>query len=436
MSADLAWVLRAIDQSAFYRAALVYYGMYPVVMAIVWIVLSVSFFRRQERAAPGAQDYTPFVSVIIPAYAEEDTLPRTLEALLTLDYPAYEVVVVADGSPDGTAGIVRAFTGSGKVRLLNKRVNEGKAMALNDALPLCRGEILLVLDADIVVTPPLLRHMVPHFLTPRVAAVTGNPRVLNRDTMLQNLQAVEFSSIVSLQKRAQRIWGRVMTVSGAIFALRRTAALDVGGFSPDMATEDIDLTWKLQMRFWDVRYEPRAVVWMQVPPTLGELWKQRRRWARGLAQVLRRHARVLTRWEWRRMWPVFLESWFSILWAYTFVFMTLYWIVCNLAEYPAYGASPIPNFWGMIVATACLVQLFAGSLIDRRYDPEILRSFALEAVLYPLVYWSLTATITAIYTLDGLLRAHRKPQTWKIARTAAKQPILPAPVETVEGVAR
>ena len=91
-----------------------------------------------------------------------------------------------------------------------------------------------------------------------------------------------------MQRRAQRIWGRVMTVSGAVVAFRRSAILDVGLFTPSMATEDIDMTWRLQMRFWDVRYEPRAVVWMEVPPNLREFWKQRRRWVRGLAQVLRR----------------------------------------------------------------------------------------------------------------------------------------------------
>jgi biofilm PGA synthesis N-glycosyltransferase PgaC len=226
------------------------------------------------------------VSVVIPAHAEAETIGRTLDALLGLDYPAYEVIVVNDGSPDGTAEVVRRYLHTGIVRLLDKTVNEGKAMGLNDAIPLCRGEIVVVLDADIVVTPGVLRALVPHFESPRVGAVTGNPRVANRGSLLRNLQTLEFASIVSVQRRAQRVWGRVLTVSGAIAAFRKTALVDAGLFSPDMATEDIDMTWKLQCRFWDVRYEASAVVWMEVPPTLGELWKQRRRWARGLAQVL------------------------------------------------------------------------------------------------------------------------------------------------------
>jgi biofilm PGA synthesis N-glycosyltransferase PgaC len=79
------------------------------------------------------------------------------------------------------------------------------------------------------------------------------------------VQATEFASIVSVLRRAQRVWGRTLTVSGAICAFRKSAMVDVGLFDPEMATEDIALTWKLQRRFYDVRYEPRAVVAMQCP---------------------------------------------------------------------------------------------------------------------------------------------------------------------------
>src|SRR6185436_2596023 len=127
---------------------------------------------------------------------------------------------------------------------------------------------------------------VPHFESARVGGVTGNPRVVNRVTYLSQLQVVEFTSIVSLLRRAQRIWGRILTMSGVVGAFRRSALIDVGRYSPEMATEDIDMTWKLQLAHYDVRYEPRAIVWMRVPESLGALCKQRHRWALGLAQVL------------------------------------------------------------------------------------------------------------------------------------------------------
>ena len=420
-------VLQAIDHSPAYFVALVFYGFYPIAMAAVWVVLSLVYFLRREREeekypalviADDGEVFAPMVSILVPAHAEEDSIARTLQALLRIDYPAYEIIVVNDGSPDRTAEIVKGFTHTGRVRLLDKQVNEGKSMGLNDALPLCRGEIVVIVDADIVVTPQVLRALVPHFMSPRVGAVTGNPRVANRGSLLRNLQALEFASIVSVQRRAQRVWGRVLTVSGAIAAFRKSALIDAGLFSPDMATEDIDMTWKLQRRFWDVRYEARAVVWMEVPPTLRELWKQRRRWARGLAQVLKRHSGVVASWRSRRLWPVFGEGLLSIAWAYTFVLVTGYWIVAKLAGYSPYGSSPIPNLWGMLTATACIIQLGLGVLLDRRYDRGIVRYFA-YAIVYPMVYWMLMSVVTVIYTLDGFIRKRPRLQTWNIARVEA-----------------
>ena len=415
----LRHILAGIDHSLAYRIALFYFGFYPILMAIIWVVLSVMYFRRREKPhEEPLDDYTPFVSVIIPAYAEEQTIARTLEALLAIDYPDYEIIVVTDGSPDRTPEIVKSYFHRSRVRLLEKHVNEGKAMALNDALPLCRGEILVVLDADVVATPTLLHALTRHFIFPRVGAVTGNPRVENRSTLLRQLQAIEFSSIVSVQRRAQRIWGRVLTVSGAVMALRRSAVISVGLFAPDMATEDIEITWRLQRTFWDVRYEPSAVVWMQVPPNLVQLWKQRRRWARGLAQVLRKHWDVPLFWTQRRLWPIYFEAIFSIAWAFTFSFVTTYWVVSLIASYTPYGASPFPNLWGMIIASACLIQIFTGVMMDRRYDPGMVRSFPV-AIFYPLIYWTLMSTITTIYTIGALLRRGPRLNVWRIKREDA-----------------
>ena len=315
----------------------------------------------------------------------------------------FVVVVVADASPDRTAEIVTHYVNRGKARLIRKLVNQGKAMALNDAIPCTNGEILLIIDADASPDPDILKYMVPHFRSPRVAAVTGNPRVANRKTFLGKLQSIEFTSIISLQRRAQRVWGRIMTMSGVVGAFRRSALIDVGQYSPEMATEDIDLTWKLHLKHYDVRYEARAIVWMRVPQSLTGLWKQRRRWTLGLSQVLRRHGVTALAWKHRRLWPVMLESTLSIFWAYAFVLLTLLWIVSYSAGYPPVGASPIPNWWGMLISTVCLSQLLTGVLLDRHYDRGIGWYYGV-AVFYPIIYWILLAIITATYSPRGLFR--------------------------------
>ena len=420
---DLYNLLVEIESTPFYLALLIYFAWYPLVSSVMWIFTSVIFYRRREGGRPGAFDgfyqlsATPMVSFVIPAFNEETNISATIAGVLEVDYPDFEVVIVDDCSTDDTLAEITPHLADPRVRLVRKKVNEGKAMALNDAIPLTRGELILVMDADAVPDPKILRHLVPHFKFPRCAAVTGNPRVVNRNSFLSKLQAIEFASIISMMRRAQRIWGRIMTMSGVVGIFRRNALFDVGLYSPEMATEDIDLTWRLQLRHWDVRYESRAVMWMRVPQSLGGLWRQRRRWALGLSQVLVRHARELAQWKHRRFWPVMIEANMSVGWAYTYVVLTVIWLLSYAVGYPPVGASPIPNFWGMLIATVCLLQLITGVLLDKGYDEHLPRYFVV-AVFYPLIYWILMAVITVTTTPQGLNvnRQKRKYTLWKPIR--------------------
>ncbi|MGE5160395.1 MAG: glycosyltransferase [Betaproteobacteria bacterium] len=414
-------LLATLQNSPLFHATLVYFAAYPIVTSILWVTTSLMFRLRWEpRDAETVQPTGPFpaVSVLVPAHNEEAVIARSVRAMLAMDYPDFEVIVVDDGSTDDTVGALRRLAGHPRLRIVRKVVNEGKAMALNDALPLARGEVVLILDADAEPAPDLLRWMVPHFAAPRVAAVTGNPRVRNTDTFLARLQSIEFSSIISLLRRSQRVWGRIVTVSGVVAAFRRSALFDVGGFSPEMPTEDIELTWKLQKKFYDVRYEPRAVCWMTVPVTYRGLWKQRLRWARGLMQVLHKHRDVMAHWKYRRMWPVYVESSLSTLWAFCFVTLTSVWTVSWAAGLPPVGASPIPNFWGMAIATLCLTQLTVGALIDRRYDRSIVRMLP-YAVWYPIVYWMFLSLGTVLSLHWLFRRPARTSVRWNTQRTGA-----------------
>jgi poly-beta-1,6-N-acetyl-D-glucosamine synthase len=417
VTAALRDVLEWLAHTPPYWLAMAFIAAYPLVTGVMWTVTSLIFYSRTERdELPSvAEGEAPFVSVLVAAYAEEAVIEGTVESLLAIDYPSFEVVVVDDGSPDGTVDLLRPYAADGRIRLLEKRTNEGKAMALNDAIPIVRGEIVVVIDADIRPRPDVLCHLVPHFSHGRVAAVAGNPQVTNTRSLLAKVQATEFASIVSVLRRAQRVWGRILTVSGAICAFRKAAMVDVGLFDPEMATEDIALTWKLQRRFYDVRYEPRAVVAMQVPETLRGLWRQRKRWALGLAQVLRRNALMLLDWRTRRLWPVFVEAVLSIAWAYTTVLMVGFWLASYALGLEPLGANPVPNFWGMVIATVALAQLGVGVWLDQHYNRRV-RRFYLWAAMYPLFYWGLMLIITVTATPAALLGRRRATSHWKTDR--------------------
>ncbi len=141
------------------------------------------------------------------------------------------------------------------------RLKPGAAAAKSEYLVCIDGDALLDRDAAAYIVEPMLYN-------PRVGAVTGNPRIRTRSTLVGKIQVGEYSSIIGLIKRTQRIYGNVFTVSGVIAAFRRSALAEVGYWSDDMITEDIDISWKLQLNQWTIFYEPRALCWILMPETL------------------------------------------------------------------------------------------------------------------------------------------------------------------------
>ena len=408
----MADVLAGLSGSIPFLILIAFIAGFPLFTACVWIATSLIYMVNRERRDDGfydiPDDQLPRVTILVPAYREGSTLDGALARMHDLDYPDYEVIVVDDGSPDDTADIARRHVAADpRFRLVRKELNEGKAMAMNDAMPLVTGEVLVVVDADAGIHRGALRYLVAHFVRlARVAAVTGNPRVANRSGVLTELQTLEFTSIVSVLRRAQVVWGRILTVSGVISAFRVSALRDVGLFDPSMATEDIDVTWRLQRRFYDVRYEPRALVDMTVPATASALWRQRRRWAQGLIQVLRRHWRIILDWRCRRQWPVLIEAVLSIVWAHAFLLLMAVWLLSLAAGIEPVGASPFPNGWGMLIGSMCLLQMGVGVFLDRRYDRSV-TSVVWVAPIYPLLYWVLMSAVTVSTTLPTLRAADR-----------------------------
>ncbi len=279
--------------------------LYPLLMSFVWMIGGIIFYRRLERriTTPAVLDEYALFSIVIPCHNEERQIGDTIEQLLKLDYPDYEIIAVDDGSTDKTASILKDLCNKYKrVRAVYLKDNQGKGAALNMGCMVSRGDLILTIDADTLLDPEALKWMAWHFYKfPRVGAITGNPRVLNRTTLLAKIQTGEYATIIGLIKRAQRLLGKVLTVSGVIAAFRKQAVASVGFWDTDMLTEDIDITWKLEKQFWDVRYEPRAISWVLVPETIRGLWRQRLRWAQGGIEVLRKHKDIWQDWRQRRL---------------------------------------------------------------------------------------------------------------------------------------
>ena len=392
---------------------------YPLFMAYVWMVGAINYYYRFERqsarmVAPDGINYEPPVSVLIPMHNEEANAEETVLYALALDYPDFEVIAINDGSTDRTGAILDQLSDvHPKLRVLHQAENQGKAIGLEMATLIAKHEYVICIDGDAILDPTAAKWMMRHFGGPRVGAVTGNPRIRNRSTLLGKVQVGEFSAIVGLIKRAQRTYGRLFTVSGVATAFRKTALHDVGYWHPEMLTEDIDVTWRMQIKHWDVRYEPHALVWILMPETFKGLWTQRLRWAMGGVQVVLKYSRDLNQWRTRRMWGIFIEFLISISWAYSILIVTVLWLLGLFFALPSYiqVASPIPGFAGVVIGTTCLIQIGVALILDRHYDRKIGRVY-FWMIWYPLAFWIISALTTVVAVPKTLSRARRARALW------------------------
>ncbi|MGI6712454.1 MAG: glycosyltransferase [Bacillota bacterium] len=242
---------------------------YPLLMSLFWIAGSRLFFRNKENRMLIDFDSVdwPMISILIPCYNEEETIEETINYIHRISYSNKEIIVVNDGSDDSTGEILHKLAKQyDDLKVIDCKENCGKATALKLATFASKAEYLVCIDSDAILDPYAAHYLIYHFLYKgeRLGAVTGNPRIRNRDTLLAKQQIVEYASIIGAIKRSQRILGKIMTVSGVVVAFRKKALVDVGLWDHDMITEDISISWKLQQRFWDIRYEPRALCWMLV----------------------------------------------------------------------------------------------------------------------------------------------------------------------------
>ncbi|WP_310101985.1 glycosyltransferase [Sphingomonas sp. BE138] len=285
----LAWLRDA--------AAVLFAIIIAIGMARAVALTGLALWRRRREAPPEpAPHLVPtFVSVLIPAFNEARVIAASVRRILASTGPRIEVIVIDDGSSDGTSDVVRAAFGiDPRVRLLTLE-NGGKAKALNTALASARGDVVIALDADTQFEADTIAKLTRWFADPGIGAVAGNAKVGNRTNIVTRWQALEYVTAQNLERRALAALGAVTVVPGAVGAWRRTALDAVGGYPEDTLAEDQDLTIAVQRAGWRVACDNDAVAWTEAPETVRALFKQRFRWAFGTLQCLWKHRGVLGR---------------------------------------------------------------------------------------------------------------------------------------------
>jgi cellulose synthase/poly-beta-1,6-N-acetylglucosamine synthase-like glycosyltransferase/peptidoglycan/xylan/chitin deacetylase (PgdA/CDA1 family)/spore germination protein YaaH len=244
--------------------------------------------QHQDRQVPVT--FTPGVSVIVPAFNEEKVVVQTITSLLNQRYAGdLEIVVVDDGSTDDTAIICEEAYGRHPQVSVYRKMNGGKASALNYGIARARHEIVIGLDADTVFDDDTVAELVQPLANPRVAAVAGNAKVGNRINLVTRWQALEYVTSQNLDRRAFSLLDCITVVPGAVGAWRRSLVKEVGGFRDDTLAEDQDLTLALRRAGYSVAYADGAIAYTEAPDTLRSLAKQRFRWSFGTLQCAWKH---------------------------------------------------------------------------------------------------------------------------------------------------
>ncbi|MEW2495985.1 glycosyltransferase [Streptomyces nodosus] len=258
---------------------------------VLMLVLSGAHARRvRRRGFRWGPAVTEPVTVLVPAYNEAKCIENTVRSLMASEHPV-EVIVIDDGSSDGTARIVEDLRLPG-VRVVRQH-NAGKPAALNRGLVNASHDIIVMMDGDTVFEPATVRELVQPFGDPKVGAVAGNAKVGNRDSLIGAWQHIEYVMGFNLDRRMYDMLRCMPTIPGAVGAFRRSALERIGGMSDDTLAEDTDVTMALHRDGWRVVYAENARAWTEAPESVQQLWSQRYRWSYGTMQAIWKHRRAL-----------------------------------------------------------------------------------------------------------------------------------------------
>lgn len=278
-----------------YTACTLFLTLHSLAQFTLTLRLAVALVRGR-RAAPLAPAEWPVVLLQLPLYNEKYVVARLLDAVAALDYPRDRLrVQVLDDSTDDTVQVVadrvaqHAAAGLDIHHVRRPQRTGFKAGAL--AYGLVQepdAEFVAILDADFVPQPDFLRRLVPHFYSaPRVGFVQGRWDHLNRaDSLLTRAQALNIDAYYAIEQEARSAIGTVMSFNGTGGMWRVSAIREAGGWQSDTLTEDLDLSYRAQLKGWRGVFAPDVVTPGELPPQIEAYKHQQRRWATGSNQVL------------------------------------------------------------------------------------------------------------------------------------------------------
>ena len=252
--------------------------------------------KKKEVKPPPASDFEPLVTIQLPVYNEKYVVERLIDAVVKIDYPREKLEIqILDDSTDETSGIIyqklqwlQQF--GYDLKHLRRESRKGyKAGALQEGLQSARGEFIVIFDSDFVPEPDFLQKTLPHFRDPSVGAVQTRWGHINKDySLITRLQAFGLDAHFSIEQSARNSAGSFINFNGTCGVWRKGCIADAGGWSADTLTEDLDLSYRAQLKGWRFVYLEDVVTPGELPVVMPVIKLQQYRWNKGAAETARK----------------------------------------------------------------------------------------------------------------------------------------------------
>ncbi|MGQ9552398.1 MAG: glycosyltransferase [Candidatus Bathycorpusculaceae bacterium] len=364
--------------------------------------------RGSINAADASAFGLPFFSLIVPMRNERKVAERILEALMRLDYPCdgFEVLVVEDGSVDGTLDICRRYERiyPGRIRVFHRDFSPGKPSALNFALQFAKGDLIGVFDADNLPERDVLRRAAEHFRSSRVVALQGLLSSINADENMLT-RFIHYENILQYFAffAGRDALGLFVPLAGTCQFLRRSVLDEVGGWSEGALAEDMELAARLTEKGYRVRFASDVRCLQENPSSFRQLVGQRARWFRGCMDVAVKYGRLLGRFDRRS-----LDA--EIFFSGPFV-MVLFLLMQIMGVYALFVPFNLGVYTGVLshfTSAATLLALFLLG-VGLAYASRPRRVSNVKWLPFIYLYWA-TQVFVAFYAFLQIV--FRRPAKW------------------------
>ncbi len=367
--------------------------IYPIFMSFIWIFGSLLYTRKRRSENKKNKEIDKFYeyTVVIPVYNEQDHIRDILIKNLKNSYPNLLFWVINDCSTDNTKQELDSINDN-RLRVTHLSENVGKAAVLNYALTKIDTEYFVCLDSDSLAYPDafhILNKQVSNEIDENVAAYAGSLTVdqEGENSNLLKIQKLEYRSIITTIKRTQDYFLKnILTVSGAFVAYKTSVIKEIGGFDPNNATEDIEITWRMTRNGYRAKFLDDFIAEVHSPSISRNLISQRVRWNLGGIQTAKTHRGLLFKPGFIPHKIFMIERFFSVFWIYSFLLTEIIIASKLLFNFPSQTSLDVLVFPTIaILVTGLILQVFA-YVLDKGCK-EYVDDFISMILVYPVVYW-------------------------------------------------